>query len=69
MAVYVVQLSLKNKTQDTLIIDHEFKNRKIAENFYNNLHSGIVYQYRIKNVFKLLKYNGKEKFSILYDEV
>lgn len=69
MAVYVVQLSLKSEIRNTLIIDHEFKNRKIAENFYNNLHSGIVYQYGIKNVFELLKYEGKEKSSILYDEV
>ena len=69
MAIYVVQLSLKSETQETLIIDHDFENRKTAENIYNNLHSGIVYQYGIKNVLELLKYEGKEKSFILHDEV
>ena len=69
MTVYVVQLSLKSEAQETLIIDHEFENRKTAEDFYNKLHNGIVYQYGVKNILELLEYEGKEKFFILHDEV
>ena len=69
MTIYVVQLSLKSEAQETLIIDHEFENRKTAEDFYNKLHSGIVYQYGVKNILKLLEYKGKEKSFILHDEV